>query len=85
MLRVTTPVAPKDYNMNQNVKPQAPEQVFELGNVEYINKANTRDDQLAEQNLKDGSGGLPNLQAAVAKKPCYVLDTAQGTYRRFRS
>ena len=69
MLRVTTPVAPKDYNMNQNVKPQAPEQVFELGNVEYINKANTRDDQLAEQNLKDGSGGLPNLQAAVAKDP----------------
>lgn len=70
LLRVTTPVAPKDYSMNQNVKPQAPEQVFELGNVEYINKANTRDDQLAEQNLKDGKGtGLPNLQAAVAKDP----------------
>ena len=69
LIRVTTPVAPKDYSMNQNVKPQAPEQVFELGNVEYINKANTRDDQLAEQNLKDGSGGLPNLQAAVAKNP----------------
>lgn len=69
LLRVTTPVAPKDYSMNQNVKPQAPEQVFELGNVEYINKANTRDDQLAEQNLKDGSGGLPTLQAALAKDP----------------
>lgn len=69
MLRVTTPVAPKDYSMNQNVKPQAPEQVFELGNVEYINKANTRDDQLAEQDLKDGGKGLPNLQAAVAKDP----------------
>ena len=69
LIRVTTPVAPKDYSMNQNVKPQAPEQVFELGNVEYINKANTRDDQLAEQNLKDDSGGLPNLQAAVAKNP----------------
>lgn len=70
LLRVTTPVAPKDYSMNQNVKPQAPEQVFELGNVEYINKANTRDEQLGEQNLKDGSGtGLPNLQAAVAKDP----------------
>ncbi|MBD5141053.1 MAG: hypothetical protein HDT25_06555 [Ruminococcus sp.] len=70
MLRVTTPVAPKDYNMNQNVKPQAPEQVFELGNVEYINKANARDDQLAEQNLKDGGGtGLPKLQTAVAKDP----------------
>lgn len=70
LLRVTTPVAPKDYSMNQNVKPQAPEQVFELGNVEYINKANARDEQLAEQNLKDGSGtGLPTLQAAVAKDP----------------
>lgn len=70
LLRVTTPVAPKDYSMNQNVKPQAPEQVFELGNVEYINKANTRDEQLGEQNLKDGGGaGLPTLQAAVAKDP----------------
>lgn len=70
LLRVTTPVAPKDYSMNQNIKQQAPEQVFELGNVETINKANTRDDQLAEQNLKDGGGtGLPNLQAAVAKDP----------------
>lgn len=70
LLRVTTPVAPKDYSMNQNVKPQAPEQVFELGNVEYINKANARDEQLAEQNLKDGSGtGLPTLQAAIAKDP----------------
>lgn len=70
LLRVTTPVAPKDYSMNQNVKPQAPEQVFELGNVEYINKANVRDDQLAEQNLKDGNGtALPTLQAAVAKDP----------------
>lgn len=70
LLRVTTPVAPKDYSMNQNVKPQAPEQVFELGNVEYINKTNTRDDQLAEQNLKDGGGAaLPKLQTAVAKDP----------------
>lgn len=70
LLRVTTPVAPKDYSMNQSVKPQAPEQVFELGNVEYINKANTRDEQLGEQNLKDGGGaGLPKLQAAVAKDP----------------
>lgn len=70
LLRVTTPVAPKDYSMNQSVKPQAPEQVFELGNVEYINKANARDEQFAEQNLKDGGGaGLPKLQAAIAKDP----------------
>ncbi|MCM1327805.1 MAG: hypothetical protein NC253_00035 [Ruminococcus sp.] len=70
MLRVTMPVAPKEYGMNQNVKPQAPEQVFELGNVEYINKANTRDEQLGEQNLKDGGGtGLPTLRADIAKDP----------------
>ena len=77
LLRVTTPVAPKDYSMNQNVKPQAPEQVFELGNVEYINKANTRDEQLGEQNLKDGSGaGLPNLQAAVADRKSTRLNSS---------
>lgn len=70
MLRVTMPVAPKDYGMNQNVKPQAPEQVFELSNVEYINKANARDEQMAEQNLKDGGGaGLPALRADIAKDP----------------
>lgn len=71
MLRVTTPVAPKDYNnFNQGAKPQAPEQVFELGNVDYINKTNERDEQLGEQNLKDGTGaGLPKLQAEVTKDP----------------
>ena len=53
LLRVTTPVAPKDYNLNTSIKPQAPEQVFDLGNVDYINKTNTRDEQLGEQNLKD--------------------------------
>lgn len=70
MLRVTTPVAPKDYNLNQNVKPQTPDQVFNLGNVDYVNKTNVRDEQLGEQNLKDGSGaGLPNLSAAISKDP----------------
>lgn len=69
MLRVTTPVAPKDYNLNQNTKPQTPEQVFDLGNVDYVNKANERDEQLGEQNLKDGGTGLPKLQSAVAKDP----------------
>lgn len=70
MLRVTSPVAPKDYNLNQNVKPQNPEQVFDLGNVDYVNKTNVRDEQLGEQNLKDGSGaGLPQLQAAISKDP----------------
>lgn len=70
LLRVTTPVAPKDYNLNQNTKPQTPEQVFDLGNVDYVNKANERDEQLGEQNLKDGGGaGLPKLQAAVTKDP----------------
>lgn len=71
MLRVTTPVAPKDYNSyNQGAKPQAPEQVFELGNVDYINKTNTRDEQFGEQNLKDGSGaGLPKMQTEIMKDP----------------
>lgn len=71
MLRVTTPVAPKDYNnYNQSAKPQNPEQVFELGNVDYINKTNARDEQLGEQNLKDGSGAeLPKMQAEISKDP----------------
>ncbi len=70
MLRVTSPVAPKDYNLNQNVKPQTPEQVFNLGNVDYVNKTNVRDEQLGEQNLKDGSGaGLPKLNTAISKDP----------------
>lgn len=70
LLRVTTPVAPKDYNLNTSVKPQAPEQVFDLGNVDYINKTNTRDEQLGEQNLKDQTGtGLPKLQTAISKDP----------------
>lgn len=71
MLRVTTPVAPKDYNnYNQGAKPQTPEQVFELGNVDYINKTNARDEQFGEQNLKDGSGaGLPKMQTEIMKDP----------------
>lgn len=71
MLRVTTPVAPREYNPNQgNTRPQAPEQVFELGNVDYVNKANERDEQLGEQNLKDQTGaGFPKLQSEIAKDP----------------
>ncbi len=70
MLRVTSPVAPKDYNLNQSIKPQTPEQVFNLGNVDYVNKTNVRDEQLGEQNLKDGSGaGLPKLNTAISKDP----------------
>ena len=71
LLRVTSPVAPKDYGINQhNARPQAPEQVFNLGNVDYINKTNVRDEQLGEQNLKDQTGaGLMKLQTAVAKDP----------------
>ena len=70
MLRVTSPVAPKDYNLNQSIKPQTPEQVFSLGNVDYVNKTNVRDEQLGEQNLKDGSGaGLPKLNTAISKDP----------------
>lgn len=70
LLRVTTPITPKDYNLNQNVKPQSPDQVFNLGNVDYVNKTNARDEHLGEQNLKDGSGtGLPKLNATFSKDP----------------
>lgn len=79
LLRVTTPVAPKDYTANTNVKPQAPEQVFDLGNVDYINKANTRDEQLGEQNLKDQTGaGLPKLQTAISKDPALAAALLKG-------
>lgn len=79
MLRVTTPVAPKDYNLNTSVKPQAPEQVFDLGNVDYINKTNTRDEQLGEQNLKDQAGtGLPKLQTAISKDPALAAVLLKG-------
>lgn len=79
LLRVTTPVAPKDYTANTNVKPQTPEQVFDLGNVDYINKTNTRDEQLGEQNLKDQAGtGLPKLQTASSKDPALAAALLKG-------
>lgn len=79
LLRVTTPVAPKDYTANTNVKPQTPEQVFDLGNVDYINKTNTRDEQLGEQNLKDQAGtGLPKLQTAISKDPALAAALLKG-------
>lgn len=79
LLRVTTPVAPKDYNLNTSVKPQAPEQVFDLGNVDYINKTNTRDEQLGEQNLKDQAGaGLPQIQTAISKDPALAAALLKG-------
>ena len=79
LLRVTTPIAPKDYNLNTSVKPQAPEQVFDLGNVDYINKTNTRDEQLGEQNLKDQAGaGLPQIQTAISKDPALAAALLKG-------
>lgn len=79
LLRVTTPVAPKDYNLNTSVKPQTPEQVFDLGNVDYINKTNERDEQLGEQNLKDQAGaGLPKLQTAISKDPALAAALLKG-------
>lgn len=79
LLRVTTPVAPKDYSTNANMKPQTPEQVFDLGNVDYVNKTNTRDEQLGEQNLKDQTGaGLPKLQTAVSKDPALAAVLLKG-------
>ncbi|MGN0674521.1 MAG: hypothetical protein ACI4KG_02110, partial [Oscillospiraceae bacterium] len=79
LLRVTSPVAPKDYTFNQSAKPQTPEQVFDLGNVDYINKTNVRDEQLGEQNLKDQTGtGLPKLQTAISKDPALAAVLLKG-------
>lgn len=79
LLRVTSPVAPKDYTFNQSAKPQTPEQVFDLGNVDYINKTNARDEQLGEQNLKDQTGtGLPKLQTAISKDPALAAVLLKG-------
>lgn len=79
MLRVTSPVTPKDYNLNQSIKPQNPEQVFNLGNVDYVNKTNVRDEQLGEQNLKDGTGaGLPKLNTTLSKEPALSASLLRG-------
>ncbi|MBR4097367.1 MAG: hypothetical protein IKK42_08715 [Oscillospiraceae bacterium] len=79
MLRVTTPITPKDYNLNQNVRPQSPEQVFNLGNIDYVNKTNVRDEQLGEQNLKDGTGaGLPKLNTTLSKDPSLSASLLRG-------
>ncbi len=70
MLRVTTPVNPKDYSLNQNPKFQTQEQNFELGNVDQVNRANERDEQLGEQNLKDQTGaGQLRFQGSFVKDP----------------
>ena len=71
MLRVTTPVNQKDYSYNQNPKFQTQEQQqFELGNVDQVNRANERDEQLGEQNLKDQSGtGQLQFRGAFTKDP----------------
>lgn len=70
MLRVTTPVNPKDYSLNQNPKFQTQEQNFELGNVDQVNRPNERDEQLGEQNLKDQTGaGQLRFQGSFVKDP----------------
>ncbi len=81
ILRVTAPINHNDYNQNaQTMKPQTPEQVFELGNVDYVNKPNARDEQMAEQNLKDQAGGmgLPKLQTAISKDPALASALLKG-------
>ncbi len=81
ILRVTAPINHNDYNQNaQTMKPQTPDQVFELGNVDYVNKPNARDEQMAEQNLKDQAGGmgLPKLQTAISKDPALASALLKG-------
>lgn len=79
MLRVTTPVTPNNYTPNQGMKPQAPDQVFELSNIDYVNKANVRDENLGEQNLNDTSGsGLSKLQTSISKDPAVSVSLLKG-------
>ena len=79
MLRVTTPITPKDYNLNHNVRPQSSDQVFNLSNIDYVNKTNARDEQLAEQNLKDGTGaGLSGLNNTLSKDPSFSASLLRG-------
>ena len=80
MLRVTTPVNQHDYNYNQGTKFQSPEQQqFELGNVDQVNRANERDEQLGEQNLKDQTGaGQLRFQGSFAKDPAMTAVLLKG-------
>ena len=80
LLRVTTPVNQKDYSYNQNPKFQTQEQQqFELGNVNQVNKANERDEQLGEQNLKDQTGSSQlRFQGAFAKDPAMTAVLLKG-------
>ncbi len=79
MLRVTTPITQKDYNLNQNFRPQSSDQVFDLSNVDYVNKTNVRDEQLGEQNLKDGSGSaLSGLNTTLSKDPAMSMSLLRG-------
>lgn len=53
--------------------------MFDLGNVDYVNKTNERDEQLGEQNLKDGSGaGLPKLNTTLSKNPALSASLLRG-------
>lgn len=79
MLRVTTPVNQKDYTFNQSPRFQTQEQNFQLGNVDQVNKANERDEQLGEQNLKDQAGaGQLQFRGAFAKDPAMTAVLLKG-------
>ena len=79
MLRVTTPVDPKDYSLNQNPKFQTPGQNFELGNVDQVNRPNERDEQLGEQNLKDQTGaGQLRFRSSFLKDPAVTAVLLKG-------
>lgn len=62
ILQITTPIAPKDYQLpnRQTQQLQNPDQVFNLGDQTQIVKTNDRTEDYNEQNLKDTLLNLPS-------------------------
>ena len=74
ILQITTPIAPKDYQLpnRQTQQLQNPDQVFNLGDQTQIVKTNDRTEDYNEQNLKDtllnmpsSAGGAGDVSSAI--------------------
>ncbi|MBQ8568890.1 MAG: hypothetical protein IJ446_06710 [Oscillospiraceae bacterium] len=74
ILQITTPIAPKDYQLpnRQTQQLQNPDQVFNLGDQTQIVKTNDRTEDYNEQNLKDtllnmpsSAGGAGGVSSAI--------------------
>ena len=82
ILQITTPVAPKEYQMPNRHAQQSVDtatgQVFELGEQNRVVRTNERDDnQYSEQNLKDAVLVNPK-SASGTGSPTAALDTVKG-------